>query len=213
MAFTRLGVFGPPPSSVPSARRGFVKGAELEPSKLRYAPLAPSAKIDSLTNQNALVEKHPVPPSAELSVAQLKAERERLRALLDPVEAHLLERLGFARAVPVRFFSARASQLVDAFEHDPRPVVICVSGIDRSCILKPADPDDLPGEAIPISRMGQQASPLIKRVYESRGSGAVRVGIRRGGKRSGAIEAELCPPNADSNLYLAVLRDRGEEQS
>lgn len=207
-----------------AAARGFAAGrpaqerlgpAEAE-REIGLASKGPSGKLGPAPNPYPVPQAPP--PLSEWSDRALEAQAEILRGdverrrdALRRVEEERKARLGFAGAVPVSEFKAKAVHLVRGFEADPRPWVIYVSGTDRTCILKPVDPENLPEKAIPVSRMGQHGSRLVQMASESSGAhGGACIGIRQGGVHSGRVVAALCPPNGLSRAYIGVLCSLGE---
>lgn len=149
-----------------------------------------------------VMEKDEVSRFGEWTLEELDAERERLLSVLDDVEQALLDRLGFADAIPVRYLR-RGGQLIGNFERDPRPVVVFITGTDLSCILKPADPNNLPTTSIPAGRLVSKASSVAHQA-----SGGERVGVRHRRAQTERIVAEFCPPTRLSRLFLRVRQGR-----
>lgn len=225
VAFHRIGLFGEPPpamkadGSLRAKRSRFVRGIRGPLGDGRKTDFGIGREYGNITvvsNINPLAEAGPhslsdwsdaaLEAQAEVLRSRIEREREALRR----IDEERKERLGFAGAVSISDFKARAVHLIEAFDSDPRPLVIVVSGTDRTCILKPVDPNDLPTTVVPVSRMGPQGSSLVEGAAGEGARGGARIGIRRGGVRTGNVVAELCAPNADSQLYISVLRSLGQ---
>lgn len=206
IACRRIGLFDEPPILVVQSieEAGILLPHLPEPRGFEDSTVHGKVSNDTI---NRYLRKLDSPSSAaEQTIEELMIERDRLRQALRQTEEMLLTRLGFAGAIPVSTFSATANALVKRLEEDPRPSVIYVTGTERTCILKPTDPDDLPAESTAVSNLSTEGGRLVERVYRESTRGT-RIGLRRGGGRTGRVVAELCPPTVGSAAFLDSFRD------